>query len=402
MVEPVLLTVTQLNTYIKSLLEGDPNLTSVFVSGEISNFTNHYRSGHFYLSLKDEKSVVKSVMFATYARRLRFLPEDGMKVIARGHIGVYEPTGQYQLYIEDLQPDGVGALNLAFEQLKERLAAEGLFEREHKKTIPAYPEKIGVITSPTGAAVRDILQITARRWPLAQIVLAPVLVQGSQAPGQIVAALREMDRQRACDVIILGRGGGSMEDLWAFNDESVARAVYACSLPVVSAVGHETDFTICDFVADLRASTPSAAAELCTPDWREELAQVRSYHRYFQQEAKGLVEYLRQSLDLLVQDSPWGQPAGFLAGHRAEVQGLELRLEQAFRRRVAEKQKRLAVLSGTLDALSPLKVLSRGYAVVQGQDGTLLKQAKTVQPGERVQIRLAEGCLSAEILDRRE
>lgn len=396
------LTVSQVNFFLKSLIEGDGRLSHITVCGEISNFTDHYRSGHLYFSLKDEKSVLKAVMFASAACRLKFRPQDGMKVIVRGRVSVYEPTGQYQMYVEDMQPEGIGALSLAFEQLKERLAAEGLFEREHKKAIPAYPEKIGVVTSPTGAAVRDILQITARRWPLAQIVLAPVLVQGSQAPGQIVAALREMDRQRACDVIILGRGGGSMEDLWAFNDESVARAVYACSLPVVSAVGHETDFTICDFVADLRAPTPSAAAELCTPDWREELAQVRSYHRYFQQEAKGLVEYLRQSLDLLVQDSPWGQPAGFLAGHRAEVQGLELRLEQAFRRRVAEEQKRLAVLSGALDALSPLKVLSRGYAVVQGQDGTLLKQAKTVQPGERVQIRLAEGCLSAEILDRRE
>mgnify|MGYP000237740888 FL=1 len=204
-------------------------------------------------------------MFASAACRLKFRPQDGMKVIVRGRVSVYEPTGQYQMYVEDMQPEGIGALSLAFEQLKERLAAEGLFEREHKKTIPAYPEKIGVITSPTGAAVRDILQITARRWPLAQIVLAPVLVQGSQAPGQIVAALREMDRQRACDVIILGRGGGSMEDLWAFNDESVARAVYACSLPVVSAVGHETDFTICDFVADLRAPTPSRGSRTLHP-----------------------------------------------------------------------------------------------------------------------------------------
>ncbi|MFR5134116.1 MAG: exodeoxyribonuclease VII large subunit [Acutalibacter sp.] len=395
------LTVSQVNFFLKSLIEGDGRLSHITVCGEISNFTDHYRSGHLYFSLKDEKSVLKAVMFASAACRLKFRPQDGMKVIVRGRVSVYEPTGQYQMYVEDMQPEGIGALSLAFEQLKERLAAEGLFEREHKKTIPAYPEKIGVITSPTGAAVRDILQITARRWPLAQIVLAPVLVQGSQAPGQIVAALREMDRQRACDVIILGRGGGSMEDLWAFNDESVARAVYACSLRWCQrwATRRTLPSAIC---GGLAGPTPSAAAELCTPDWREELAQVRSYHRYFQQEAKGLVEYLRQSLDLLVQDSPWGQPAGFLAGHRAEVQGLELRLEQAFRRRVAEEQKRLAVLSGALDALSPLKVLSRGYAVVQGQDGTLLKQAKAVQPGERVQIRLAEGCLSAEILDRRE
>ncbi|MFR2561610.1 MAG: exodeoxyribonuclease VII large subunit [Anaeromassilibacillus sp.] len=241
MVEPVLLTVTQLNTYIKSLLEGDLNLTSVFVSGEISNFTNHYRSGHFYLSLKDEKSVVKSVMFATYARRLRFLPEDGMKVIARGHIGVYEPTGQYQLYIEDLQPDGVGALNLAFEQLKEKLGAEGLFRADRKKPLPPFPTRIGVITSPTGAAVHDIVTILARRWPLAEVIFCPVLVQGEGAAPQLIDALKRMNRLRCADVIILGRGGGSLEDLWPFNEETLARAVAASKIPVISAVGHETD-----------------------------------------------------------------------------------------------------------------------------------------------------------------
>lgn len=259
------LTVSQVNFFIKSLIEGDGRLQSVVVSGELSNFTDHYRSGHLYFSLKDEKSVLKAVMFASAARRLKFRPQDGMKVLIRGRVAVYEPTGQYQLYAEDMQPEGIGALSLAFQQLKERLAAQGLFDREHKRAIPAFPERIGVVTSPTGAAVRDILQITARRWPLAKIVLAPVLVQGSQAPGQIVAALRQLDRQRACDVIILGRGGGSLEDLWAFNDEQVARAVYACSIPVVSAVGHETDYTICDFVADLRAPTPSAAGGALHP-----------------------------------------------------------------------------------------------------------------------------------------
>ena len=314
------LTVSQVNFFIKSLIEGDGRLQSVVVSGEISNFTDHYRSGHLYFSLKDEKSVLKAVMFASAARRLKFRPQDGMKVLIRGRVAVYEPTGQYQLYAEDMQPEGIGALSLAFQQLKERLAAQGLFDREHKRAIPAFPERIGVVTSPTGAAVRDILQITARRWPLAKIVLAPVLVQGSQAPGQIVAALRQLDRQRACDVIILGRGGGSLEDLWAFNDEQVARAVYACSIPVVSAVGHETDYTICDFVADLRAPTPSAAAELCTPDWREALAQVLEYHQYFHRAAKSQVEYLRQSLDLLVQDSPLGLPEELLQGRREALE----------------------------------------------------------------------------------
>ena len=259
-------TVSQLNTYIRSRMEEDPTLQSLFVVGEISNFTDHYRSGHLYLSLKDEKSVIRAVMFAQYARRLRFRPEDGMKVIARGRVGVYEANGQYQLYIEDMQPDGLGALNLAFEQLKQKLEKEGLFARERKKPLPKYPERIGVITSPTGAAVQDITTILARRFPLAEIVFCPVLVQGEGAAPQIVKALEEMNRRQAADVIILGRGGGSLEDLWAFNEESVARAVAASEIPVISAVGHETDFTICDFAADCRAATPSAAAELAVPD----------------------------------------------------------------------------------------------------------------------------------------
>lgn len=396
------LTVSQVNFFLKSLIEGDGRLQDILISGEISNFTDHYRSGHLYFSLKDEKSVLKAVMFASSARRLKFRPKDGMKVLIRGRISVYEPSGQYQLYAEDMQPEGVGALSMAFEQLKERLAEEGLFAKEHKREIPAFPERIGVITSPTGAAVRDILQITGRRWPLAKIILSPVLVQGEQAPGQIVAALQEMDRRRACDVIILGRGGGSLEDLWAFNDEAVARAVYACSIPVVSAVGHETDFTICDFVADLRAPTPSAAAELCTPDWREELTQVLMYHRYFHQEGSKLVEYLRQSLDVLVQDSFLSHPEGFLQERREEVTDFALRLEKGLQRRLEKDQKRLAVLSSTLDALSPLKVLSRGYAVVTGEKGNVLREAGKVAPGDRVRIRLAEGELSAEILEKGE
>lgn len=396
-----ILTVSQVNFFIKSLIEGDGRLQSVLISGEISNFTDHYRSGHLYFSLKDDKSVLKAVVFASAARRLKFRPRDGMKVLIRGRISVYEPSGQYQLYAEDMQPEGVGALSLAFEQLKERLAEEGLFLQEHKRPIPAYPERIGVITSPTGAAVRDILQITARRWPLAKIVLAPVLVQGEQAPGQIVEALREMDRQKACDVIILGRGGGSLEDLWAFNDESVARAVFGCSIPVVSAVGHETDFTICDFVADLRAPTPSAAAELCTPDWREQLSQVTTYQRYFREEGPKLIEYLRQSLDLLVQDSPLASPQEFLLKRREKVNNLAVGLENGLQRRLEREQKRLAVLSGTLDVLSPLKVLSRGYAVVMGEQG-VVRKASEVDPGQRVSIRLAEGSLSAQILDKGE
>ena len=396
------LTVSQVNFFLKSLIEGDGRLSHVLVEGEISNFTDHYRSGHLYFSLKDEKSVLKAVMFASAARRLRFRPQEGMKVIVAGRVSVYEPSGQYQLYAEDMQPAGVGALSLAYQQLKDRLAAEGLFDKERKKPLPPFPERIGVITSPTGAAVRDILQVTGRRWPLAEIVLAPVLVQGEQAPAQIVAALEEMDRKSACDVIILGRGGGSLEDLWAFNDEGVARAVAACSIPVVSAVGHETDFTICDFAADLRAPTPSAAAELCTPDWREELAQVVAAHRYFQQRSKGLVEYLRQSVDLLVRDSLLGAPGLFLQERRQDAGELSQRLAGAFRQQVRERQGSLSLLAGALDALSPLKVLGRGYAVVRAEDGKVLRRAGDARPGDRVRIHLSDGSLGAEITERRD
>ena len=396
------LTVSQVNFFVKSLIEGDGRLSDILISGEISNFTDHYRSGHLYFSLKDEKSVLKAVMFASAARRLRFRPADGMKVIIRGRVSVYEPTGQYQLYAEDMQPDGMGALSLAYEQLKERLAAEGLFDRERKRPLPPYPERIGVITSPTGAAVRDILQITGRRWPVAQIVLCPVLVQGEGAPRQLIAAVKALNRARACDVIILGRGGGSMEDLWAFNDEGLARAVAASAIPVVSAVGHETDFTICDFAADLRAPTPSAAAELCTPEIGEEKSRAAAFHRYFWEGSRKTVEYLRQSLDLLVQDSPLGEPGGYLRAYRERLDGLDRRLAQRGRGRLEEGRGKLSLLAGKLDALSPLKVLARGYTVVYDGRGGIVRDAGRLAPGEVVTIRAAEGETRAKVVERSE
>ncbi len=392
------LTVSQVNFFLKSLIEGDGRLADVLVSGEISNLTDHYKSGHLYFSLKDEKAVLKAVMFASAARRLKFRPQNGMKVILRGRVSVYEPSGQYQLYGEDMQPAGIGALSLAYEQLKARLGAEGLFDDAYKQPLPPYPERIGVVTSPSGAAVRDILQVTARRWPVAEIVFCPVLVQGEGAPVQLAAAVRALDRARACDVMIIGRGGGSMEDLWAFNDEGLARAIFACSIPVVSAVGHETDYTICDFVADLRAPTPSAAAELCTPDIWEERQRLRAFRQYFREEARGYLDSLRQSVDILVQDSPLGDPQAYVTACRARLGDLSRQLARQGRGRLEKGRGELSLLAGRLDALSPLRVLARGYSVVVDPAGRALPDTGTLQPGQVVAIRAEKGTATAEIL----
>ena len=390
------LTVSQINFYLKSMLESDHRLQNILVAGEISNFTDHYRSGHLYFSLKDEKSVLKAVMFAGSARFLKFKPADGMRVIVRGRISVYEPSGQYQLYAEEMQPDGVGALSIAFEQLKAKLEEEGLFDDSRKRVLPQYPRRIGVITSPTGAAVQDILQITSRRWPVAEIVFAPVLVQGEQAPEQLIRAVNDMNKKRACDVILLGRGGGSLEDLWAFNDEGLARTVSASEIPVVSCVGHETDFTICDFVADVRAPTPSAAAELATPDIREERQRCLSYFGYFRETARRTVESLRQDVDMLMQNSPLGRPEQLLLPMR---QQLAVRFEQmktAVGGRVGQDKQSLSLLAGRLDALSPLKVLQRGYAVATDSAGQVLRSVKSLSPSDSFTLRLSDGMVEAE------
>lgn len=390
---PVVLSITQLNTYIKSKFDGDENLAHVFVSGEISNFTNHYKSGHFYLSLKDEKCVIRAVMFAQNARRIRFLPQDGMKVIVRGRVSVYEATGQYQLYIDDMQPDGLGALNLAFEQLKAKLEAEGLFAPERKKPLPAFPERIGVITSPTGAAVHDITSILARRYPLAEIVFCPVLVQGEGAAPQIVDALARFNRLLCADVIILGRGGGSLEDLWPFNEEMVARAVAASGIPVISAVGHETDFTICDFVADLRAPTPSAAAELAVPDCAELEYTVRYDLSRLKQSMRKKLTGLKQNLDALTSRYSFKNPFNLIELERIRTDQLAVRLNQSMRRKTVDARSALSSVSGRLNALSPLATLSRGYSITYGQNGRVVTRISDVKTGERISVLLNEGTL---------
>lgn len=392
-----LLTVTQVNRFLRSLIEGDGRLTDIMITGEISNFTQNSRSGHMYFSLKDSQSVLKSVMFASAAQRLAFTPQDGMKVIIRGRVSVYEPSGQYQLYAETMQPDGVGALALAFDQLKERLAAEGLFDQSKKLPLPPCPMRIGVVTSPTGAAVQDILQILGRRWPVAQVVFCPVQVQGDAAVPQLILALEKLNNLEACDVIIIGRGGGSMEDLWAFNNESLARTVAWSKIPVVSAVGHETDFTICDFAADLRAPTPSAAAELVTPELENELDNLLAYHRYFCNKALQIIQQLRQQTDLLLQSSPLSRPQEYTRRRREKLDALTLRLDALARERLSQGRHELALMSEKLDALSPLKVLARGYGVIYHQ-GQAVRDLDILPEGEEVTLQAEKGKRQARLL----
>lgn len=392
-----LLTVTQVNRFLRSLIEGDGRLADITITGEISNFTQNSRSGHMYFSLKDSQSVLKSVMFAAAARRLAFTPQDGMKVIIRGRVSVYEPSGQYQLYAETMQPDGVGALALAFDQLKERLAGEGLFDPERKRPLPSWPMRIGVVTSPTGAAVQDILQILGRRWPVAEVVFCPVQVQGDAAVPQLILAVEKLNHAQACDVIIIGRGGGSMEDLWAFNNESLARTVAWSQIPVVSAVGHETDFTICDFAADLRAPTPSAAAELCTPELESQLENLEAYHQYFCGKALQVIGQLRQRTDLLLQRSPLSQPREYTRRRREILDSMTERLGRLAQSRVDGDRQRLSLLAGRLDALSPLKVLARGYGVIY-RDGVAVRDLDALPEGEEVTLQAEKGRRQARLL----
>lgn len=390
------ITVSQLNRYVKTLLEGDPNLAAVYISGEISNFTNHYKSGHLYMSLKDEGAVVKAVMFRGFASKLQFEPQNGMRVIVRARVSLYDKDGAFQIYIEEMQPDGVGALQVAYEQLKARLAAEGLFEESRKKPLPPYPARIGVITSPTGAAVRDIMNVLGRRFPLAQIVFAPVLVQGEGAPPQLIEALRQFNDTRAADVIIIGRGGGSIEELWAFNDEGVARAVAASAIPVISAVGHETDFTICDFAADLRAPTPSAAAELAVPDSGQLLQFLDQRRMTLRRDLHHVLERESKRLDALKEHRCLSTPMFFVEEQGMRLDYLTRALASAGTVAISGADKRLAALSAKLDAISPLKVLSRGYAMAL-RDGAPLTAAAQAAAGDELTMRFADGTVDCRV-----
>ena len=381
--------VTQLTGYIKLLLDRDEILSQTCVRGELSNYKIH-SSGHHYFTLKDEGAVISCVLFRSDAMRLRFRPESGMKVILTGRVSLFPRSGQYQLYVSHMQPDGAGDLAVAFEQLKQRLQAQGVFDAAHKKPLPRYPERVALVTSPTGAAVRDMIRILGRRWPLASVLVCPVRVQGEGAAEEIAAMLELVDAAGLADVIITGRGGGSLEDLWAFNEENVARAIYRCKTPVISAVGHEPDVTIADFAADVRAATPSNGAELAVCDRAELRALLEQQARRMEKAQERRLELLRQRLRRLSERPVLRSPEGSLQQKELLLELLRQRLERAAAAAVEKRQRQFAALSGRLDALSPLKVLARGYAVATRQE-QVLHSVEQLSPGEEIRLRLSDG-----------
>ena len=395
------LSITQLNEYIRGKLDNDVLLGSVAVRGEISNY-KVYPSGHHYFTLKDEGSSLKCVMFKGNAIRLRFRPDNGVKVIAMGKISVYPRDGVYQLYCTAMAMDGIGDLYAAFEQLKEKLAAQGLFDPSHKKPIPKYPAVIGIVTSSAGAAIHDMLRILRKRYPLSEVRLLPVRVQGVEAPGEIVAAIRYANYHNLADLLIVGRGGGSIEDLWAFNDERVAYAIYESQIPVISAVGHEPDVTISDFVADLRAATPSNAAELAVPDQDALRQNLDGYSLSLTSVLNRQLKSARQHLNVLASRPSLSSPTGYLDQKRKNLELLENRLVSANTRIVEQKQRQFVGLTAKLDAMSPLKVLTRGYAMAQTEDGAVLKSVQQTAVGDRIKITLGDGSLTAAVTQKEE
>lgn len=399
MIEPKIFTVGQINRYIRNLLENDFILSSLLVKGEISNFKAH-SSGHLYFTLKDASGALSCVMFRQDAAGLPFEPENGMQVVVYGHISLYEKTGQYQLYAEFLEPLGIGALQVAFEQLKEKLAAEGLFDGDFKREIPKNPSCIAVITSPTGAAVRDILQIVKRRDPNVKVAIFPTLVQGEQAAADIVRSLKLVNEWGKADVIILGRGGGSMEDLWCFNDENVARAVFASEIPVISAVGHETDFTITDFVADMRAPTPSAAAELATMPLSERREAFHRLELRLERDVSALLTSCRRRLDLLKSRPVMERPLKRIYRTMMDMEETQQRLDKEMTNRLMQRAERWQYLTNRLEAASPLAVMSRGYVMAVASSGKLLTSVKQVEVGDRVTLHLQDGKIETNIQEK--
>ena len=393
--------VSELNQYIKNILESVPQLDNLLIRGELSNY-KIYPSGHHYFTLKDAQGTLRCVMFKGSAMKLKFRPENGMKVIAAGRISVFPRDGAYQLYCTSLSADGVGDLYVAFEQLKEKLHGEGLFDPAHKKPLPLYPQRIAIVTSGAGAAVHDMIRILRRRYPLAKVLLLPVRVQGVEAPPEIVGAIRYANRWKLADVLITGRGGGSIEDLWAFNDERVARAIYESEIPVISAVGHEPDVTISDFVVDRRASTPSNAAEIAVPDMTELLRYLQSAGNRMIQAELNLLQQKEQKLLTMADKRALTDPTAFLQDRRMQLDYVQQKLVSAAKTVVEKDSRRFAQLTAKLDAMSPLKVLGRGYAMAQNESGEVLRSAQQVEVGEQVHVRLGQGSLRCTVNEKGE
>ena len=392
----MILNVSQINEYIRALLERDDVLSAIMVRGEISNLTIH-RSGHIYFTLKDEGSVLKAVMFRSSAARVKFALQNGMNVIVAGRISLYAPTGQYQLYAEDIQPDGIGALYIAFEQIKQRLAAEGLFDSARKKPIPKIPMTVGVITSPTGAAIHDMINVMGRRFPLAKILLYPALVQGEGAPKSLIGGIKYFNEKKQVDVIIIGRGGGSIEDLWGFNDVELAYAIAESEIPVISAVGHESDFTICEFVADLRAPTPSAAAELAVPNSEDIRLAIDQSSIRMRKLLLSQIEKYRKYIEIISKSRVLTSKESLLDEYKMKINLLSDNLDRLIESRINDKRTRLSLTSAKLEAISPLGTLSRGYAIVLNAENVAVRCVSDVKEGDVVKLSLSDGDISAEI-----
>ena len=403
MAETRIYAVSELNELIKELFDETPLFLQIAVRGELSNY-KIYPSGHHYFTLKDSESSLKCVMFKSSALKLRFKPENGMSVTAFGRVSVYPRDGAYQLYCTGIMPEGTGDLQVAFEQLKKKLDEEGLFDASHKKPLPLYPEKIAVITSSAGAAVHDMIRILSHRWPMTKVLLLPVRVQGSEAPAEIAGAIRYANRHALADLIITGRGGGSIEDLWAFNDERVARAIYASSIPVISAVGHEPDVTISDYVADRRASTPSNAAEIAVPDASEERTALESYGIRASQAIDKQVKHLRTELKSLSTRRVMQDAGAYLDDRRIELDHMRDKLAASMEAQLAQKTREQAGLAAALDAMSPLRVLMRGYAIAAQESGETVRSVKQLQSGQSLRLRVSDGsakCTVNEIIEEK-
>ena len=389
-------TVSQLNNYVKTMIDSDPCLTYIYVVGEISNFTNHYKTGHFYLTLKDSSCAIKAVMFRSNAARIKFEPQNGMKVICRGRASLFERDGSFQFYIDEMQPDGAGALQVAFEQLCEKLKSEGLFDEAYKKPIPKFPERIAVITSPTGAAVQDIKNVIFRRCPCVEVIMCPVLVQGDGAAAQLCDAVKKVNELNCADVIIIGRGGGSIEDLWAFNDETLARTIFNSNIPVISAVGHEIDFTVCDFVSDLRAPTPSAGAELAVPDINDVRYMLSRLEGGVLSGYSNRLNNLRSRVKLSAESYVLKNPENYISSLKEKLNLNSTKMKSSFNNLLSENREAFTALCAKLDAMSPLATIARGYSVTYINKKPI-KSVDDVNLNDCLNVKLADGVINCTV-----